>query len=229
MTAYLRRSCLSSGGLSISLRNELGQLQDAESVLWTVVSAHSGKRVSGIAMRAIRRGVGQYYAPWYADDPTGAYEIIWEYQRDFSSQIERVTERFFVMDLDDPKCRCGHIRGLPPPGGHVFELERHVYGRELVLRLTNEEGVQEDAYDVLWRIECLKGNVLVPWQSAEHLSIGEYGVDWVVNVQGGQYFVRWQWKEFIDAPLSEAVDTFQVVNPADPKQGVEPVGVLTTF
>jgi hypothetical protein len=219
MTAYLRRSTLSVGGLALTLKNELGQLQDAEYVLWTVSSAHSGRRASGIGMKAIRRGVGQYYAPWYADDPTGAYEILWEYRRDSSCPIEKATERFFVMDLDNPTCKCGHIRDLPPPGGHVFEPGARC---DLTLRLTGASGMPADGFGVLWRIECSKGCVIVLFASAVRLGVGLYGVDWVVSVHGGQYFIRWQWSEFPNAPLQEAIDTFQVVNPRCPGQGVQP-------
>lgn len=225
MTAYLRRSCLTSGGLSLSLKNELGQPQDAEYVVWTVSSAHSGKRASGIRMEATRRGVGQYYAAWYADDPTGAYEILWEYRRSCAFPVEKATERFFVMDLNDPTCKCGHIRGLPPPNGRVFEPGTLVKDFDMTLRLSSANGVPKDGYGVAWRIECIKGNVLIPWTPAKRLAVGEYGVEWVVSLCGGQYFVRWQWSELPGAPLEEAVDTFQVVNPMDAKQGVVSVGL----
>ena len=225
MTAYLRRSCLSAGGLSLSLKNESGQLQDAAYVTWTVSSAHSGRRVSGIAMKAVRRGVGQYYAPWYADDSTGAFEILWEYRRDSFCPIEKVTERFFVMDLDDPTNKSKHVRDLPPPGGRVFESGTHVDNRDMMLRLTGATGMPKDGHAVLWRIECIKGREMTSWTSAKWLSTGEYGVDWTVAVQGGQYFVRWRWAEFPNAPLEEVVDTFQVVDPNGPKQGVVSVGL----
>jgi len=225
MTAYLRRSCLSAGGLSLSLKNDLGQLQDAEYVVWTVVSAHSGRRISGIRMKAVRRGVGRYYAPWYADDPTGAYEITWEYRKGAVFPVEKVTERFFVMDLDDPTNKCRHVRGLPPPGGHVFEPGTRVGGRDMTLRLTSAIGTPQDGYGVSWKIECIKGCLHIPWQPAVRLSTGEYGINWVVNVPGNQYVVCWRWSEFPNGPLAEARDTFQVVNPRCPSQGVKSVGL----
>lgn len=224
MTAYLRRSCLSSGGLSLTLRNEDGQLQDAENVRWTVSSAHDGRRASGIGMRAIRRGVGSYYAPWYADDPTGAFEILWEFQRNSSLPVERSVERFFVMDLDNPTDQAGHIRNLPPPGGHVFEYGTRIGDRDLVLRLSSANGVPASGHMVMWQIEYTNGCVLVPWQSAKILAVGEYCVEWVVSASGGQYALRWQWSEGTGCPLEEALDTFQVVNPRCPKQGVQTVG-----
>lgn len=228
MTAYLRPSCLSCGGLSLVLRNEHGQLQDAEYVIWTVSSAHDGKRVSGINMEAVRRGVGKYYAPWYANDPTGAYEIVWQYRKDCFSSVEKIVERFFVMDLND-SVKNGHVKNLPPPGGKVFEPGSRVSGYDLTLRLTGHSGVAQDGYSVLWRIECKSGDVLVPWKPAKHLSTGEYGIDWVVSAQGGEYLIRWQWSESFDTPLEQAVDVFQVVNPNDPKQGVEVVGYRPNF
>lgn len=224
MTAYLRQSCLSSGGLSLTLRNEDGQLQDAQCVRWTISSAHDGKRVSGIGMNAVRRGVGQYYAPWYADDPTGAFEIEWEYQRDWLSPIEKAVERFFVMDLDDPTNQAGHIRGLPPPGGHVFEPGVRVSGHDTTLRLTNANGSPANGYSVTWRVECSNRCVLIPWSPARTLGVGVYGVEFIVTTNGGEYFLRWRWSESIGSPLQEAVDVFQVVNPRCPKLGVEVVG-----
>ena len=92
--------------LFLTLRNELGQLQDAEYVVWTVTSAYDGKRVSGINMKAVRRDVGQYYASWYADDPAGAYEIVWEYKRGIGFPVEKIAERFFVSNSDKPVCGC---------------------------------------------------------------------------------------------------------------------------
>lgn len=224
MTAYLRQSCLSSGGLSLTLKNEDGQFQDAQYVRWTVSSAHDGRRVSGIKMNAVRRGVGRYYAPWFADDPTGAFEIEWEYQRDYLSPVEKATERFFVMDLDDPTNQDGHIRGLPPPTGHVFEPGVRVSGNSMTLRLTNENGVAAYGHMVMWRVECSNGCVLIPWQAAKILDVGIYGVDFTVTSNGGQYFLRWQWSESAGTPLQEIVDTFQIVNPRCPQSGVEVVG-----
>lgn len=225
MTAYLRRSSLSSGGLCLSTFNEFGQSQDAESVVWTVSSAHDGKRVSGIRMRAVRRGVGKYYAPWYADHPTGAYEILWEYKMDAFSASQSATERFFVMDLDNPTGPCGHVRGLPPPGGHVFETVNRISGRDLTLRLSGANGTPIDAHGVCWRIECSNGNHITEYQPAVRLSTGEYGVDWRISIGGGQYFVRWQWSEAPGMPLEEALDTFQIINPSCPKQGVVSSGL----
>ena len=225
MTAYLRRSCLTSGGLSLTLRNELGQCQDAEYAVWTVSSAHDGRRVSGIRMKAVRRGVGRYYAPWYADDATGAYEIEWEYRRSSTSPVEKLVERFFVMDLDNPTNQAGHVRGLPPPGGHVFEPGVRVFGRDMTLRLTNAVGTPQDGYGVSWKIEHLRGHCHVSWQSAIRLAVGEYGIDWTVNAPGGEYAVVWRWSEFPGAPLEEVGDSFQVVNPCHPAQGIKSVGL----
>ncbi len=224
MTAYLRRSTLSAGGLALVVRNDQGQLQDPQFVLWTVSSAHDGRQVSGYRMRAARRGVGQYYAPWWADDPTGAYEIAWEYQHGPGFPVEKAVERFFVMDLDDPT-RGKHVKGLPPPGGRVFEPGTRVAGGDMTLRLTGATGCPADASQVTWSIECELGRILVPDQPATRLGIGLYGVNWYVNVCGGQFRVRWKWLEFPDGPRCEGVDTFQVVSPVDPHRGTKPVGI----
>ena len=225
MTAYLRRSTLSAGGLALTLRDEQGRLLDPQFVLWTVSSAHDGRQVSGYRMRAVRRGVGQYYAPWWADDPTGAYEIAWEYQRGPCFPIERAVERFFVMDLENPTDQSRHVRGLPPPGGHVFEPRSKIGGNDMTLRLTGADGCPRDAYNVTWSVECELGRVLVCDQPAVRLGTGVYGVDWYVNVCGGQFRVRWKWAEFPGGPLSQGVDTFQVVNSVDPCRGVKPIGI----
>jgi len=225
MTAYLRRSCLSTGGLSLELQNDLGQPQDAEYAVWTVSSAHDGKRVSGIKMKAVRRGVGRYHAPWYADDPTGAYEVLWEYRKSPGFPVEKVVERFFVMDLDDPTCKSGHVRGLPPPGGRVFEPGTRILGNDMTLRLVGANGMPRDGHMVVWRIECSKGRELTPWKAGVRLSTGLYGMDQVVQWQGGLYFVRWQWSEFPGAPLESLADSFQIVDPKGPKQGVKSVGL----
>jgi hypothetical protein len=225
MTAYLRCSTLSMGGLSLSLENELGQPQDAQYVVWTVSSGFNGKQISGLRMKAVRKGVGQYYAPWYADDPTGAYEITWEYQRDVDFPIEKKTERFFIMDLDDPTCKSGHIHGLPPPGGYVFEPGARISGNEIVLRVVDSIGCQKDVSNVVWSIECSKGFTVWPETSAVRLSTGLYGVDWTVSVQGGLYFVRWKWSEFPGGPLTSFADSFQVVDPKNPRVGVVSVGL----
>jgi hypothetical protein len=226
---FLRRSTLSTGGLCIAFKDELGRLSDVESIFWTVSSSHSGKRVSGIRMRAIRNGVGRYYAPWYADDPTGAYEILWEYRVDASSPLEKTLERFFVTDIDDSLDKNGHAKNLPPPGGHVFETGSFTGDFGLVLCLINFDGIKQDGYNVVWRIECLSGNPVTDWKPAKRTSVGEYSTNWTVNVCGGQYFIRWRWSEFNGAPLEEAMDTFQVVNQVDMKQGLRPVGWKTVF
>lgn len=225
MTAYLRRSALSVGGLSLSLENEQGQAQDVEYVVWTVSSAHDGRRVSGQRMKAVRKGVGRYYAPWYADDPTGAYEVAWEWRRDPVSAVEQKIERFFVMDLDEPTCKCGHVKGLPPPGGHVFEPGVRISGQEMTLRLVSSSGTPRDATSITWSIECQTGQTLVPDTPAQRLSAGVYGIDWVVSVCGGLYFVRWKWSEFPGDPLATLADPFQVVNPVNPRYGVNSVGL----
>lgn len=130
MTAYLQRSTLSSGGLSLKLTNDLGQLQDAACVMWTVQSDYTGKAASGLRLKAVRKAVGQYYAPWFMDDPTGAYKIIWEYQREFNSPLERFEQRFFVVDLDNATERHGrrshacHGHGHEQEHGHDHEQDR---------------------------------------------------------------------------------------------------------
>ena len=95
----------------------------------------------------------------------------------------------------------------------------------MVLRLTGDSGYPKDAFSVTWSMECSNGHVLCLDTAASRLSLGEYGVDWIVSVSGGTYFVRWKWHEFSGSPLSSKIDTFQVVDPKTPKAGVVKVGL----
>lgn len=224
MTACIRQSCLSTGGLALTLKNENGQLQDALFVKWTISSAHDGRRVSGIGMNAVRSGVGKYYAPWFADDPTGSFVIEWEYQRDHQCAVEKFVDRFFVMDLDDPVSCSGHIKGLPHPGGRVFEPGYCVSGKDMTLCFTDSGGSPACGHMVAWRIEEQNGREVTPWRVAKTLGVGVYVAEFTVTVNGGQYLLRWQWSESPESPLQQAVDYFQVVNPVCPRFGVEVVG-----
>jgi hypothetical protein len=225
MTAYIRYSSLSVSDLNLVLTDELGQLQDAEYVNWTIMSAYDGKQISG-KLLAIRKSVGVYYAPWFADVQTGAYEIIWEYRRSQYFNTETFTERFFIIEPGNATSHC-HVMNLPPPGGHVFEMCDKIEHDNLILRLADKNGKQVNAHCVTWQIWLNdESQFLTHKIEATKLDVGLYGVDWHVNVCGGQYKVKWEWREHECSPLQSATDIFQVVNQHDPTQGVTAVNWL---
>lgn len=206
MTTYSRYSYLSSDDLCLTLKNESGQLQDAE-VFWTIVSAHDNRRVSGLCMKAIRKSVGKYYAPWYADGPTGTYKIRWQYRIDLASAYSEIFEDFFILDEGDVTNSSGHVRGLAA-GGTVFETESLVTNLGLDI---DRDGIPCDSPYVYWTIKNISGLAMSPRTSATKTATGRYHLVWAVNVIPGEYLVEW---EFGDGQTSACLTRkFDVVGP----------------
>src|SRR5271157_2385569 len=103
MAAFLVRSNLSRGDLRLFLSNSNGYAQDASSVKWTVY-ARDGRQVSGRNLPAIRKEVGQYYAPWFTDVPNGNYKVIWEITQEFGGPTLKLVDFIFVVDPADYPC-----------------------------------------------------------------------------------------------------------------------------
>lgn len=243
MAAFLTRSNLSRNDIRLFLTNENGYMQDAASVRWTLYDK-SGVKVSGKSLPAIKRSVGMYYAPLFADVPNGNYSVKWEIQPDFNSPIYERVEQVFVVDPSS-YCPNGSInsQAIPIPGRFTY-LSGSVLGPgDLPLYLRDQNGFLRDAYAVFWTIfspvydtcqPCCLG--LSPWlrpdcqqfpvtpkTTAIHLGLGEYYASYFVCLSSGDYKITWEYQEAVDSPFQSFSYEFSVINSASPIAVVEPI------
>lgn len=217
MASFLVRTNLSRGDLRLFLTNENGYAQDATRVLWTVFDP-SGRQVSGRRIPAIRAAVGEYYAPWFSDVRNGNYSMRWEIQESSGSGLRSVTQPFFVVDPSSYETLNGKIPqgAVPVPGGFVFLTGTTTSRGDLPLFLKDDSGVPANASAVLWTIYDAAGNQVSPTTVANQAAYGEYFAAWFVNVQSGDYTIKWQFQRDQSSPLQSATMGFSVVNPSQP-------------
>ncbi len=152
MTTFLTRSTLSRNDLRLFLTNENGYMQDAVSVRWTLYDK-SGVKVSGRSLPAIKRSVGTYYAPLFADVPNGNYSVKWEIQPDFNSPVYERVEQVFIVDPSS-YCPGGPInsQAIPISGRFTYLSGSTLGPGDLPLYLKDQNGYLRDAYAVFWTI-----------------------------------------------------------------------------
>jgi len=223
MTAFLVRTELSRGQLRLFLSNTNGYAQDAASVRWTVYS-HNGTQVSGLGLPAIRRRVGEYYAPWFTDVPNGNYKVIWEVQEDWSFPVTQKTEFIFVVDPSSyGPCIPLKPEAIPVHGQFTF-LSGQVLGPgDLPLYLKNASGFPQNAFAVFWQIFDIAGNCITQRTVAATSGVGAYYAPWFANLCSGDYVIKWEFQADQHAPLESRKMGFSVVSPSYPFAIVEPV------
>lgn len=222
MTAYVESRCLSIGGLRLFLRNEDGQLQDARYVRWTIYDLPTRKRVSGRGLAAVRRGIGEYYAPWFTDVKNGSYKIVWEFQREFHFPVERKSWPFFIIHESSYQCCPDRVcsDGTPAPGSFTFFTGSCLNG-DLLLYLKDSNGFLIDAHSVNWTIfRASDGCSVSAKAAATKLGTGTYSADWKANQTGGDYYVLWEFQEAAGRPLQSKKLHFTLLCAADPIIGV---------
>lgn len=212
MPIVIRHSELGRGGLCLKLTNQLGQAQDAASVLWCVVD-QDGTPVSG-RLQAVRRSVGDYYAPWRATARQGTYTIVWSVTEQWDSAPVEHRQSFAVVDAGNfPASGEATItRGLEQAVG-VY-LTGSVLGRgDMPLFLRDQSGYLADAYAVFWTVYDRNGCTVSARAAASHAATGEYYASWSVSSATGDYIVRWEWQETADSPLQSRDAGVSVVWP----------------
>lgn len=222
MTAYLERGYLSTGGLRLILHNEDGQKQDARYVRWTIYDLPVRRQVSGRGLAAVRRNVGEYYAPWYTDVRNGSYEIEWEFQREFNVAVERKRWPFFIVQESSYRCCPDRIcsNGTPASGGLTFLAGAYIRDGGLPLYLKDDNGFLTDAHMVRWTIFRADGCPITAKTDATKLSTGTYSADWIASAVGGDYYVEWEFQEAIGLPLQSTRLHFTLMCAANPVMGV---------
>lgn len=182
-----------------------GSPSDAFDVRWTVRSS-SGLAVSGSRLRAVRAGVGRYYAPWVASTP-GSYKVVWEFRHSAEADPTSVEQPFFVI----PASECGKPI-IPAPGGRAF-ISGQVLGRgDLPLFLKDAAGMPAAGERVAWTITDAKGFVAGHGMAANP-AVGEYFVSWLVCGQVGDYVVTWDFAS-PGLPRQSARIGFSIVTPS---------------
>lgn len=214
MAAFLVGSDLTRGELCLYLTNGEGLSQDAASVRWTVYSA-DGRKVSGKSLEAVRRQVGEYYAPWTAQVSNGGYQIVWEVTHSHGAPAAVRVEPFFVVDPSSygPAMRA---ESFPVPGGRAYLSGTFLGPGDLPLFLTAPDGFMYDAFSVAWTVLDASGRAVSPKTAGARFAQGEYYAPWVASVSSGDYVVRWEWQESLDSPLQSADMRFSVVHPSAP-------------
>lgn len=223
MPTFLSQQALSRGGLQLFLHNDLGQLQDASSVRWTVYS-ESGEAVSGRSLLAVRASVGEYYAPWLPDVPGGSYRVDWEIGDSCcgSSGSRVVTQWLYVID-PSMYVSCGRVLEAKP-GPDAFVGNQLLGPSDLPLFLRNSDGLLQDAYAVFWTVVDRNGRAVTPKSAASQSGMGQYFAGWQVSVGGGDYFISWEWQESQSAPLQSTLQPFTVIG--SPGCGPVPISGL---
>lgn len=214
MPSFLVGSDLSRGDLCLYLTNGEGLSQDAASVRWTVYAA-DGRKVSGKSLKAIRRQVGEYYAPWSAQVSNGSYQIVWEVFPTYDSPASIRVEPFFVVDPSSfgPAM---HQAAVPVPGGRAYLSGTILGPGDLPLFLTSADGFLYDAYSISWAVMDASGRQVSPRSAPGHFAQGEYFAPWTAASSSGDYTIRWEWQEAQGSPSQSADMRFSVINPYSP-------------
>lgn len=185
-------------------------------VRWTVFS-DSGKQVSGRRLTAIRTGVGTYYAPWLSDVPNGNYRIDWEVWEMACGSPRVFTQQIFVVDPSS----YGPCGPLDPSGAPAYGKGTYLTGSTLgrgglPLFLKGQDGLPANAFAVFWTVFNSFGNAVSQRFMAFQAASGEYYAPWRVDVNSGDYRIRWEWMESSDSPLQSSDFHFSVINPGSP-------------
>lgn len=223
MAAFLVRSNLSRGDLRLFLSNSNGYAQDASSVKWTVY-ARDGRQVSGRNLPAIRKEVGQYYAPWFTDVPNGNYKVIWEITQEFGGPAVKLTDFIFVVDPADYPCgRPINKDAVPAQGQFTFLSGQGLGPGDLPLYLKNDGGFPQDAFCVFFTILDAVGNCAHMRALAANCGVGVYYAPYFVNLCSGNYTVLWEWQTVQGSPLKSARVGFSVIDTGAPYSFIVPI------
>lgn len=201
-----------SEDLRLVLRNDLGYLQDAHDVRWSVFRL-DGRPASGSRQLAVRDDTGQYRAPWSCAQGGGCYKIVWEYADESGSLPQSTEQSFFVLDPSDFQCCPEDCAGAEPvPGCSTFVCGQTLGPGDMALYLKDCDGMPANAFAVFWSVVDQNGCVVVPKQAASSgASVGEYYASWTVGLLTGNYRIVWEWMEEADSPLSAKPMGFSVV------------------
>lgn len=215
MASFLVRSNLSVGDLRLFLSNEDGYPQDAVSVKWSIYDP-TGVRVSGENVPAIRKNVGEYYAPWYSDVRNGNYSIRWSIQETWASELRTIENKFFVIDPSTYQVPgCLPQQGIPLHGGFTYLTGSNLGPDDLPLYLRDENGFLFDAYSVFWSIRNSSGDSVLSRSEATHSATGSYFAPLQLNFQSGEYSILWEYQKDPSSPMQSIGMGFTVINPTD--------------
>ena len=227
MAVFLARSDLSRGDLRLFLTNGNGYPQNAFNVRWTVFRA-DGSFASGKGLPAVKADAGEYYAPWCVDEKNGCYNVLWEYQEAPGCPVVTELIPLFVVNVSSYD-GCGELTGdaVPEPGCSKF-LTGTLLGRgDLPLFLTDPNGFPSNAFGVFWTIFNAIGNSVTEKNVAVLAATGEYYAQWLVTANSGDYTIKWEWMEAVDAPFESKSREFGVVNPPTPYAPLAPYKCFT--
>ena len=217
MPSFLARTDLSRCDLKLSLRNSEGYLVDASCVRYTVY-AWDGLPVSGRSLRAARRSVGEYYAPWRVDVGNGAYKVVWELSDGCCDSDQEVVENIFVVDPSDYVCGPSGLKqsAIPPKGSGTFINGAWLGPGDLPLFLKDPSGLPFTPFAVFWTVYDAAGRAVSLKTVASQVAIGEYYAQWVVAAQSGDYYIQWEFVSDPDSPTETARMDFSVICPSEP-------------
>ncbi len=227
MAAFLARSDLSRGDLRLFLRNRNGYPQDAFDVRWTIFRA-DGQRASGKSLPATNPAVGEYYSPWCVSNKNGCYRVVWEYREEPGYPVLTKEENLFVVNISS------YGRGVlltqdsvPEPGYQTF-LAGALLGRgDLSLFLKDPDGFPTDAFGVFWTIYNAVGSPVTGKTVAVRAVTGEYYAPWHIEANSGDYSIKWEWLEAVDAPSESKSQRFSIINPPTPYAPLAPFRCLS--
>lgn len=201
-----------SEDLRLVLRNDLGYLQDAHDVRWSIFYL-DGRPASGARQTAVKDDTGQYRAPWSCVNSGGCYKVVWEYREESGGELNKVEQSFFVLDPSDFQCCPEDCAGAEPvPGCSTFVCGQALGPGDMPLYLKDSDGLPANAFAVFWSVIDERGCTVVPKQAATAgASVGEYYASWTVGLLMGNYRIVWEWMDDADSPLSAKLMGFSVV------------------
>ena len=95
---FLPYSYLGPNDLFISINDENGYPFSVYSISWYIHGEDDHRHHHHIQKSpAIQAAVGLYFAPWVVTARSGTYEIVWEYQADATSPLQKASQQFSVL------------------------------------------------------------------------------------------------------------------------------------
>jgi hypothetical protein len=212
MTILLSQSEFTKDKLKLFLSDDQGRPSDALSVRWTV-QTHDGRVVSGERIPAVKKNVGDYYATWVSDVPTGSYQVLWEYQATELSKIQCILQPFYVLEPFEHKHSMHKIiRENPPaPNSLVFLPYSYLGPNDLFIIIKDENGYPFNVYAISWRIQGKNHHHHHPKSLAVQAGVGTYFAPWIAIARSGDYEIIWEYQADATSPLQKASQEFSIL------------------
>lgn len=211
MPVIVSQSDLGKGDLRLIITNDLGYKTDPFYVKWTIFDINDN-RISGNKLPAIKSGVGNYYAPWFACAKKGCHKIIWEYKLFPTCEPTYLQQDFYIQSADNFSCSCSPCTDSSNTSKcSAFPIGTQLGRGDLSIYLKDGDGIPLSAHAVTWQIYNSNGCQITALKDAVQVVTGEYFADFFVNVGAGEYYIQWKVLETSDSPAEVFTYNFTVL------------------